>query len=86
MSQVFSPQQINTLIDFFQEVCLWFGKSWFKEYHRLGTSETLRASLLSSQRCLITNIFFMIKKNTFCRMNIYLKKIYISFVKQTFSG
>ena len=33
----------------------------------------------------LTNIFFMIKKIFFCRMNIYLRNIDILFVTQTFS-
>ena len=53
--------RINTIVDFFQVVRLCFGKSYLKEYHRLGGSETLRNRLLNSQRVL-ANIFFMIEK------------------------
>ena len=65
MFQVFSPQRYRnktpseTSHSFLQEVCLCFGKSYFKEYHRLGASETLRTRLRNK---IVTNIFFMIKK------------------------
>ena len=61
MFQVLQPStllRIYTLTDFFQEVCLCFGKSYFKEYHRLGASETLRSRLLSSPRSLNKYIFY----------------------------
>ena len=75
---------MNTLIDFFQEVQLCFWEELVQEYHRLTASETLSTRLLSSQRS-FNKYIFMIKKKFFCRMNIYLRKIFILFVTQTFS-
>ena len=50
--------RVNTLIDFFQEVRLRFGKSKLKEYHRLAASKTLRTRLLSSQQSFNKYIFY----------------------------
>ena len=52
------------------------------EYNRLAGSETLRTRLLKSQRF---NKYIFKIKFFICRINIYLRKIYILFVTQTFS-
>ena len=73
--------RINTLIGFFQEVRLCFGKSQFKEYHRLGASETLRTRLLSSQRSFNKYTFYD-QKNVFWQ-NEYIFQKYLYFICNT---
>ena len=75
--------KINSLIDFFQEARLCFGKNQFMEYHRLGGSETLRTRLLISQRKFNKYIFYvyiLFYTNIFC-INIYFSNgIYIFYI------
>ena len=68
--------------DFFQEVRLCFGKSYFKEYHRLAASKTLRARLLSSQRSFNKYIFYD-QKYFLQKEYIFKKDLY--FICNTFS-
>ena len=56
---------------------------WEEPVQGLGTSETLRTRLLSSERS-FNKYLFHNQDFFFCRMNIYLRKIYILFVTQTF--